>query len=111
MPVASLRDLAAMKLAAIAKRGLRRAFWDLFAIITTSQVDLDAALDGYRQKFGKAESDLYHVLRSLSYFDDAEADPIIPRGMTAALWKKIRARFEREAPAALAHRTRKAEHR
>lgn len=31
--VASLRDLGTMKLAALAKRGLRRDFWDLFEII------------------------------------------------------------------------------
>src|SRR5437899_2779036 len=32
-PIASLRDLAAMKLAAIASRGLRRDFWDLYEIL------------------------------------------------------------------------------
>ena len=28
--------------------------------------------------FGKAESDLYHVLRAHTYFDDAEADRALP---------------------------------
>ncbi|HVH47087.1 MAG TPA: hypothetical protein VM925_32310 [Labilithrix sp.] len=31
-------------------------------------------------------------------FEDADADPIFPRGMTPALWKEVRTYFEREAP-------------
>ena len=32
-PLAGLHDLGAMKLAAIARRGIRRDFWDLFEIV------------------------------------------------------------------------------
>lgn len=42
-PLAGLRDLAAMKLSAIAKRGVRRDFWDLHEIISRTEVSLQAA--------------------------------------------------------------------
>jgi len=104
-PVAGLLDLATMKLAAIARRGLRRDFWDLYEVIDRGGIRIDAALDAYTRRFGKAEPDLYHVLRSLAYFADADAEPIMPNGLTLDLWVAIKAYFERAAPAALLART------
>lgn len=96
-PIAGLRDLAAMKLAAISNRGIRRDFWDLFAI-ARSGLSLAGMLPDYVRKFGRRESDLYHVFRSLTYFADAEADPLHPAGMTVDLWAEVKAYFEREVP-------------
>ncbi|MBX3189620.1 MAG: nucleotidyl transferase AbiEii/AbiGii toxin family protein [Labilithrix sp.] len=95
--LASVRDLGAMKLAAIATRGIRRDFWDAFVIAKSGHSLAQMAAD-FRAKFGKEASDLYHVVRALTYFDDAEADPIFPRGMTPTLWKEVRTYFAREAP-------------
>jgi hypothetical protein len=95
--VAGLLDLATNKLAAISKRGLRRDFWDLYEI-TRRGPSLEEALAAYVRRFAVAKGDLYHVLTALTWFDDAEADRVLPRGMTPALWKRIRAYFEREAP-------------
>src|SRR5688572_15160110 len=80
-PTAGLRDLAAMKLAAIARRGLRRDFWDLHAIIEAG-ISLQEAASAYVARFGVKDADLYHVLRSLTYFDDAEKDPVYPEGLS-----------------------------
>ena len=44
-PVAGVRDLAAMKLTAIARRGLRRDFWDLHAILQSGLSLRDAGVD------------------------------------------------------------------
>jgi hypothetical protein len=96
-PVAGLRDLAAMKLAAISNRGIRRDFWDLFTI-ARSGVSLAEMTRDYLAKFGRQASDLYHVFRSLAYFADAELDPILPAMMTEDLWSEIKAYFEREVP-------------
>jgi len=95
--VASLLDLASMKLAAIARRGIRRDFWDLHAIAHAG-TPLRAAADAYIARFGVAEPDLYHVLRSLTYFEDADKDPVFPRGLTPEAWGPIKAFFRREAP-------------
>lgn len=104
VPVASLRDLAAMKLAAIAKRGVRRDYWDLHVILTSRRSTLREALDDYRVKFGATESDLYHVLRAIGWFDDAERDAVMPRGMTPRLWSEVRASCERAATRELRRR-------
>jgi Nucleotidyl transferase AbiEii toxin, Type IV TA system len=95
--VASLRDLAAMKLAAIATRGIRRDFWDLHAILTSGRSTLRRAFDDYTQKFGVTESDVYHVLRALSWFEDAERDEVFPRGLSKKHWRAIRSYFEAAA--------------
>jgi hypothetical protein len=92
-PTASLRDLAAMKLSAVARRGIARDFWDLHEIFTRTEVTLRVAIEGYREKFGVAESDVYHVLKSLTYFEDAERDPL-PAGLTGSHFSAIKRYFE-----------------
>lgn len=103
IPVAGLRDLAAMKLAAIARRGLRRDFWDLYALAQAG-LPLREVADAYTAKFGTKEADLYHALRSLTYFADAEKDPELPRGLSARSWEAIKAFFRVEAPSLLTGR-------
>ena len=102
--VPGLEDLAVMKLAAIAKRGVFRDFWDLYAILQEGSVSLDSALDGYIRRFGLSASDLYHVLRSLTYFDDAEAELVMPRGLTPTLWERITRFFQDQVPRAARRR-------
>ena len=91
VPVASILDLACMKLSAISSRGAARDFWDLHAIIVATQRGLAAYLDAYRLKF--PIEDLGHVIRSLVYFADAETQPL-PAGLSPASWASIRMDFE-----------------
>jgi hypothetical protein len=95
--LASPLDLAVMKLAAISRRGLRRDFWDLWVLVQGG-VPLDEAGSAYRRRFGVREADLYHVLRALTYFEDAEREQTLPEGMTPDVWAQVRAFFLREAP-------------
>jgi hypothetical protein len=98
--VAALRDLAAMKIAAVARRGIRRDFWDLHEIVTRT-MRLEEALDAYHARYGVEASDLYHVLRSLTYFDDAEQEDAWPQGLSADHWAEIKRYFEKAAPAVI----------
>ncbi len=100
--IAGLADLAAMKLAAIARRGIRRDFWDIHAIVTSGRLDLRAALRSYLRKFGTAEPDIYPVLRSLVYFEDADAESVMPAGLSATHWERIKVDLRRLAPRLLA---------
>lgn len=100
--VAALLDLATMKLAALARRGLRRDFWDLREIVLRGGVSLEQACRAYRERYGVAEADLYHVLRSLTWFEDAERDPAYPAGLTESAWNEIKTFFLREGPRMLA---------
>ncbi len=95
--LAGLRDLAAMKLAAISRRGLRRDFWDLREVLR-SGLTLRACCEAYQQRFGVREADLYHVFRALTYFADADRDPVLPAGLDAPGWTAIKAFFLAEAP-------------
>lgn len=92
-PTAGLRDLAAMKLAAIAKRGLRRDFWDVWAIANAG-VALVEAGEVYKRRFGRSQADLYHVWRALTFFDDTERESVFPEGLSARRWSTIRRFFE-----------------
>jgi hypothetical protein len=95
--VAGLRDLGTMELAAIARRGIRRDFWDLYEILRAG-LDLRSLGRDYVTRFGVAASDLYHVGRALTYFVDAEKDPAFPAGMTADTSLAVKDYFEEHGP-------------
>lgn len=96
--LAGVRDLAVMKLAAISRRGLRRDFWDLYEALQRTGLSLRACGEAYVARFGIREADLYHVLRALTYFDDAEKDAVFPPGLDAKRWEEVKAFFVKEAP-------------
>jgi hypothetical protein len=83
--VASLEDIAAMKLAAVAQRGSRKDFVDLFALGRV--LTLEQMLDLYRRKYGIRDAG--HVLFGLSYFDDADKErmPVMLRRWS---WAEIK---------------------
>jgi hypothetical protein len=103
-PTASLLDLAVMKLSAVSRRGIRRDFWDLHAILTRSPVTLDNAVNAYVERFGVAESDVYHVLRSLTYFEDADGETTPPKGLADNHWIAIKHYFLTAVPDTLRRR-------
>ena len=96
-PTAGQLDLAAMKLAAIARRGLKRDFWDLFEIVRAG-VTLPAAGRAFVARFSRTEGDLYHVERALTWFEDAERNPVPVDGLTTAKWEDIKLFFTCEGP-------------
>jgi hypothetical protein len=95
--VASLEDLACMKLSAIASRGLARDFWDLHALLDHGVAggSLQEALRLYQRKY--TTDDIGHVVRSLAYFGDAESAPL-PLGLSPSDWQRMRSDFERWVP-------------
>ncbi len=92
VPVASLADLTAMKLHAIASRGAARDFWDLHALLAHRAISLSDALAEHGRRY--PNEDPGHVVRSLAYFGDAEAAPL-PAGLDRDRWRAIRGDFER----------------
>jgi hypothetical protein len=95
VPVASVRDIAAMKIEAIASRGARKDFYDLY-FICLDGLSLDGALDAFRLRFASASPDIYHRLRALTFFDDAEREPELML-LRPAPWSDVRSFFEGEA--------------
>jgi hypothetical protein len=93
--VASLEDLAAMKLDAISRRGTRRDFIDLY-FSAQSGLTLPEALQWYQRKYAGLNLNLVHLVKSLAYFADAEADPM-PQMLVDLSWDEVKRFFEREA--------------
>ena len=68
--LAGIKDIAAMKLAAVTGCGTRKDFIDLYFLL--QQYTLREMLSFYEQKYPDGSSFL--VLKSLTYFDDANQD-------------------------------------
>jgi hypothetical protein len=85
--IASLDDLAAMKLLAVDQRGEKRDFVDIQALGADAR-PLAEMLDLFRRKFGI--EDVSRVLYSLTFFGDAEGDPM-PKMMTDITWDQVKA--------------------
>jgi hypothetical protein len=73
--MADIRDIAPMKLDAITKRGSKKDFIDMYYIV--QKYSLKEILTWYQNMFNHSTS--FHVIRSLSYFEDAENEimPIV----------------------------------
>lgn len=93
--VADMRDIALMKLAAISGRGSRKDFADLYVILRQPP-DLQAYFDMLGRKYDPARLNSYHILKSLTWFNDAESEPM-PRMLVPFDWKECKAFFVRQA--------------
>jgi hypothetical protein len=84
--LASLSDLAAMKLAAQASRGAKKDLVDIHTLARRF-APLPQMLEGYRQKY--SVEDVAHVVYSLVYFEDADRQPM-PRMLWRVDWRSIK---------------------
>ena len=92
--VADIRDIAAMKIAAIASRGTKRDFVDLY-FISKEFMPLKKVIQLYGKKYKNLASTEMHIIKSLVYFDDAEPDEM-PKMLKKVEWKDIKKYFEDE---------------
>jgi len=86
--LASLDDLACMKLVAIAQRGSRKDFIDLF-VLAQQHKPLPDLLDMYRRKY--LTDNVLSVLMGLAYFDDADREP--DPALWSGRWEDIKQYF------------------
>jgi hypothetical protein len=93
--VADPRDIACMKVSAIASRGTKRDFVDLYAV--AQHHGLPQILEWFQEKFAPANYSAVHILKSLTYFDDAEKDPA-PDMLVPLSWEEVKQFFTRETP-------------
>ena len=84
-------DIAVMKLVAIGGRGSRKDFVDLYFFLQAGG-SLESTLDLTRRRFQRVDYNEYHLLKSLVYFEDAEAEPM-PRMLREASWTAIKKRI------------------
>lgn len=119
--IADITDIALMKIAAISGRGSRKDFIDLFFILSgppflaeksgglsreassaakeamedkpqSASLFLRQILELTIKKYGASRANRYHLLKSLTYFDDAEREPM-PQMLRAVDWNACKRFF------------------
>lgn len=83
--LASIEDIAAMKINAIINRGTKKDFIDIDFLL--ERYSLVQILELYQQKYGVKDYQI--ALRCLSYFEDAENETM-PRMLVKKDWKTIK---------------------
>lgn len=83
--LASIEDIAAMKINAIINRGTKKDFIDIDFLL--ERYSLVQILELYQQKYGAKDYQI--ALRCLSYFEDAENETM-PRMLVKKDWKTIK---------------------
>lgn len=87
--IADIREIALMKLLAICNRGSRKDFVDLYTILQ-SETTLQEYFQLLPRKYGVSRINTYNILKSLTYFEDAEEEPM-PRMLVPFEWEKCKA--------------------
>jgi hypothetical protein len=83
--LASARDLAAMKLAALMGRATKRDYIDVHVLLTEGHLSLPEMVRAFEQKYPKHE--VHGALRALTFFDDVEGN--MPIMLAPTTWKKV----------------------
>lgn len=93
--IASPVDLASMKVDAITRRGTKRDFIDLY-FICQQLFPLEQAMENYFSKFRDFNISRVHVVKSLTYFEDAESDDM-PQMLKPVKWADVKKFFQDES--------------
>jgi predicted nucleotidyltransferase component of viral defense system len=85
----SIIDIIPMKLSAIANRGAKKDFYDIYFLLNS--MSLKEMLDLFSRKFPNINH--FHLLKSLTYFDDADEDAN-PKIFTKINWEQVKTKIE-----------------
>ena len=94
LDLASILDIALMKIVAISQRGSTKDFIDLFFVAKKFK-PIDFLIGELRRKYLGVQFNTNHILRSLCYFDDAEKEPM-PNMIVACDWLEIKGFYVNE---------------
>ncbi len=88
----SQADISAMKLSAITNRGAKKDFYDLFFLL--QRYSFAQLCDWYREKY--KTNNLFMMLKSLTYFDDAERTETPVLLAESVSWPDVKTKILRE---------------
>ena len=91
LKMASVLDIAVMKVVAIGGRGAKKDFFDLYNIMSKSNITIDELAKGLIKKCGN-NVNFANIIMGLSYFEDAEQE-ILPKTFVEYDWKEIKRFF------------------
>ncbi len=88
-------DIACMKISAISSRGTKKDFVDLFYLL--EHHTLREMLGFFEEKYEEIGYNIMHILKSLTYFNDADMDPD-PEYIkeTSPSWTSVKRRIQLE---------------
>ena len=89
--MASILDIAAMKVAAIGGRGAKKDFFDLYNIMKKCNIDTEKLASAVIKKFG-TNVNYVNMIMGLSYFEDAESEEL-PKTFVEYDWNTIKQFF------------------
>lgn len=87
--VASILDIACMKITAISSRGSRKDFVDLYSIF--SKYSLKEILNNFMKKYQNISYNKVHILKSLTYFKEADEEPELDY-IVKTNWEEVKER-------------------
>ena len=89
--MASVLDIAIMKVTAIGGRGAKKDFFDLYNILKKEDISVADLAEGLLQKCGN-NINYFNTIMGLSYFEDAEQE-LLPKTYVECDWDKIKDYF------------------
>lgn len=93
LKLASIQDIACMKIDAISSRGSKKDFIDLYFLL--KKYSLKEVLIFFDKKYKNIEYSHLHILKSLIYFQDAEQDPL-PMMLEKVNWNEVKRKLRED---------------
>lgn len=93
--IASIDDVVAMKLVAISDRNTKKDFIDLYTICHQGMT-IEKMFDLYDKKYHVLKENKYTLIKSLSYFEEADND-IMPEILDKLSWDEVKKFFITES--------------
>lgn len=78
-------DIIPMKLAAVANRGSKKDFYDIYFLL--HEFNLKEMIDLFEKKFSNFNN--FYIIKSLTYFEDAEKD-LNPKLLKDCNWEEVK---------------------
>jgi hypothetical protein len=93
--IADWKDIVAEKFKTISQRGSKKDFYDLYAVLKL-KLSIEEACQIFKERFSASGLNMYHVLKSIVFFEDAvdEPTPIILMSGREWEWESIKDFFE-----------------
>jgi predicted nucleotidyltransferase component of viral defense system len=97
LQIASVTDIALMKMVAIGSRGNKKDFFDLYWILQDDFISPEKMISLMKKKFGNHQNFSY-ISMALTYFEDADCQ-ILPEIYVPSDWEEIKKFFRHYAKA------------
>lgn len=89
-------DIAVMKIISLSQRGKKRDFLDLYWLAHNLE-SLERIILKVDKQYPQTNHNLHHILKSLTYFEDADNDPM-PNLNFEVTWQEVKSYFLKEVP-------------